>query len=167
MTANKKRKMAIRRVATASGHTYQATLRAMQRAPVDTASGRFETIVRETIRLAADYHADRKNSQGGNFVAMDQIEGIQAWLTNPKRLALLSYLDAQNEDDIYKLIAIMYAGRDNDSLPVLGRYVRRAFDTKEIAIVQMMGKAPLAEYLSNGLRAAREQAMSIEAPLRG
>ncbi len=89
---------------------------------------------------------------------MDLIE----YLRSPLRLKVLDHLNAQSDDDVYKMIALMYAGRDDDSIPLLVDHVRRTFREKTLAIRQMMEKSPLATYLRDGLRQARKQGVDLD-----
>lgn len=162
MTANKKRKKAIKRRASALGRSYQGMLRAEQGPP-----GRFESIVWKTIHLVdawREEEAKRGQSPGGSDY-LEQVGGVLdviEYLRNPLRLKLLDHLTAQSDDDVYKMIAVMYAGRDDDSIPLLIDHVRRTFPEKLLAIRQMMEKSPLASYLRDGLRQARIQGVDLE-----
>ncbi|WP_161967146.1 DUF3775 domain-containing protein [Fimbriiglobus ruber] len=68
--------------------------------------------------------------------------------------ALRNFLRSLSSESIYRLLLVMYLGRGDfgaDDLP--GSYValKETFGKPEWAASQMMEKAPLAEYLSDGL----------------
>lgn len=172
MTMDKKRKRAVRGLASATGRSYEGTLRAQRGVGGPPAPARFETIAQETIHLAAVWRGGHKNRTKDGMGSLEELadmgrfrERYEREHTNPKYLALLNHLQAQSEDDVFKLTAIMYAGQDDVDLLQFGSNIRGIFPTKDIAIIQMMSKAPLAEYLSSGLHVAREQGVSVEAPL--
>ena len=66
---------------------------------------------------------------------------------------------------IYQLVLLMYLGRGDfgpDELP--GRYeaLKQTFGDPEWAASQMMGKAPLAEYLSDGLLELKRHRIPVD-----
>jgi hypothetical protein len=72
----------------------------------------------------------------------------------PEEIQLRELLAGLPEDQIYKLIMIMYIGRDGFVVPDLAAYfeeMRRDFPRPEWAVSQMMGKASLDDYLTEGL----------------
>ena len=72
----------------------------------------------------------------------------------PEEKQLKELLSRLPPDDIYKLVLIMCLGRGDFGVEDLaGHYedLKSTFAKPEWAIAQMMGKAPLADYLTDGL----------------
>lgn len=89
---------------------------------------------------------------------------------DPFERAVRSYLQAQTEEDARKLLTVMYTGRDKmhggsaDPIPPLHRHLAGVARNKDVAIIIMMQKGPLAEYLANGIPEVKAQLIDIEAP---
>ena len=72
----------------------------------------------------------------------------------PQEVQLQKLLTELPEDMIYKLILIMYLGRgDFSTRDLAGHFeqMKETFAKPEWAVSQMMEKAPLADYLAQGL----------------
>jgi hypothetical protein len=72
----------------------------------------------------------------------------------PEKHELKSFLERLPSDFVYKLALLMYLGRGDYSTDELTEQydaIRKTFAKPELAISQMMEKAPLADYLSDGL----------------
>lgn len=71
----------------------------------------------------------------------------------PQESQLRRFLDDLSDEQIYQLILVMYLGRGDfgtDDLTKHYRMVKDRFPRRESAIAQMVGKAPLADYLTDG-----------------
>jgi Protein of unknown function (DUF3775) len=87
----------------------------------------------------------------------------------PEEIQLRELLSGLPEDMIYKLIMIMYIGRDGSGVPdVAGllQEMRRDFPKSEGAVSQMMGKALLDDYLTEGLAKLRNHNIDVDKLLR-
>src|SRR5208283_1381136 len=68
----------------------------------------------------------------------------------PEQQTLRNLLASLPEDDIYKLALLMYLGRgDFGAEDLAGHYetLKKRFATPDWAVAQLLGKAPLADYL--------------------
>lgn len=66
---------------------------------------------------------------------------------------------------IYRLILLMYLGRGDfpaGELQAALEYLKSTFPKPEWAVSQMMEKAPLADYLSDGLDELRKKAIDVD-----
>jgi hypothetical protein len=78
---------------------------------------------------------------------------------------LKALLSKMPEDIVYQLALIMYLGRgDFDVSDLAGQYeaLRENFDTPSAAISQMMEKAPLADYLMEGVEELKRNRLDID-----
>ena len=78
---------------------------------------------------------------------------------------LRQFLGRLSEDTVYKLALIMYLGRgdfDTSDLPGQYRALREDFDRPSAVIAQMMDKAPLAEYLQEGMKILTSQQINLD-----
>ena len=78
---------------------------------------------------------------------------------------LNSFFSSLPEDDIYKLILLMYLGRGDfgtHDLAMHFRTVKDRFRKREWAISQMKGKAPLADYLADGIEELRKSGIDMD-----
>lgn len=72
----------------------------------------------------------------------------------PESDRLKALLESLQPDDVYRLILIMYLGRGDfgtDDLAQQFQAMKETFEKPEYAIRQMIGKGPLATYLTDGL----------------
>src|SRR5436190_986922 len=77
----------------------------------------------------------------------------------PEERELRKFLATLSEDTICQLMLIMYLGRGDfgaDDLAENYEALNGAFGDSNLAVSQMMDKAPLADYLSDGLEALRQ-----------
>jgi hypothetical protein len=78
---------------------------------------------------------------------------------------LRDFLSTLSDEMIYQLILIMYLGRGDfgpDDLAGYYQALKGAFGGREYAISQMMDKAPLADYLLDGLEELRKHKMNVD-----
>jgi hypothetical protein len=83
----------------------------------------------------------------------------------PEEKELRALLATFSDEMIYQLILIMYLGREDFNTDDLaGHYqgLKNTFGDAEHAIAQMMGKAPLADYLSDGLEELRKHNINVD-----
>ncbi len=83
----------------------------------------------------------------------------------PEEQKLKDLLASLPEDAIYKLALIMYLGRgDFGTDDLAGRYqaLRETFGNPRWAASQMMGKTPLADYLTDGLAELRKAGIDMD-----
>jgi Protein of unknown function (DUF3775) len=81
---------------------------------------------------------------------------------------LQSLLEKLPEDLIYQLVLIMYLGRGDFSVHELEgnfKYLKDTFAKPEWAISQMLSKAPLADYLADGLAELQKHGLDVDALL--
>ncbi|MFO0845083.1 MAG: DUF3775 domain-containing protein [Gemmataceae bacterium] len=77
----------------------------------------------------------------------------------PERKKLRELLTRQAEDTIYQLLLVMYLGRGDFGPGELAEHfesLKEQFATPREAIAQLMGKAPLGDYLAEGLSALNQ-----------
>ena len=100
---------------------------------------------------------------------------IHAWEDSgpspPEAGQLNAYLKSLDSEDIYKIIMIMYLGREDFEVDQvrdvrdLDPYVddmKETFDTPSDAISQMISKSPLGEYLADGLAELEKRGIDID-----
>jgi hypothetical protein len=133
--------------------------------PLPTGWKGFGARVVDLIELAeaeARESTERDSRLGGDVTA-NAIDSIRN--RPPAYLALLAAVQAFDDADTKKLLALMYAGREKESLRTMHRTV--GLDTPDIqrsVIFSKRGSA-LPEYLRAGLEAARASSTDLDAPL--
>lgn len=85
----------------------------------------------------------------------------------PEEEKLRDLLDKLPDEDIYKLISIMYVGRGDfefeaDHIGEIYEQMKSTFDSPSIAASQMMSKGPLAEYLADGLAELEKKGVDVD-----
>lgn len=83
----------------------------------------------------------------------------------PAESELRSLLTSLPDATIYKLLLVMYLGRGDfgtDDLAATYDDLRDSFENPEYAASQMMGKAPLADYLADGLDELRRHRIDVD-----
>lgn len=83
----------------------------------------------------------------------------------PEEKELRDFLSSLPSDLVYKLILIMYLGRrdfDTRELPEQYEAMKETFEKPESATSQMLGKALLAEYLSDGLTELEKSGIDVD-----
>jgi hypothetical protein len=83
----------------------------------------------------------------------------------PEEKELRDFLTALSDELVYQLILIMYLGRGDFQVDDLQGYydmLKNKFDEPEYAVSQMMGKAPLADYLLDGLEEIRKHRINVD-----
>jgi hypothetical protein len=78
---------------------------------------------------------------------------------------LRRFLATLPADMIYRLLLVMYIGRGDfgtDDLPGSYETLKNTFAKPEFAVSQMMDKAPLADYLSDGLNEFRKHRINVD-----
>ncbi|HVC98874.1 MAG TPA: DUF3775 domain-containing protein [Pirellulales bacterium] len=117
-------------------------------------------VANKVINLAGkirEYYATELPKRHPNYPLVDPFEASMP--PPPEEKVLRSFLATLSEDMIYQLILIMYLGRGDfgtEDLAENHETLRGTFGGPEHAVSQMMGKAPLADYLSDGLEALRQ-----------
>jgi len=83
----------------------------------------------------------------------------------PEEGELRKLLSGLPEDDVYALALLMYVGRgdyERDDVSASLKEIRKTFDRPETAIAQMMQKAPLADYLRDGLDTLTRRGIDVD-----
>jgi hypothetical protein len=83
----------------------------------------------------------------------------------PEKQELKNLLASLPEDEIYKLILLMYLGRGDfviDDLAEQYETLRNRFAKPDRAIAQLMEKAPLADYLTAGLDELKKSGIDVD-----
>ena len=83
----------------------------------------------------------------------------------PEEAELRSFLEKLSDDEIYKLILLMYLGRGDFGTSDLAMHygtVRDRVRKREWAISQMEGKAPLADYLAEGMAELHKSGIDVD-----
>ena len=123
-------------------------------------------VAREVIRLggASRTYWDRelpKRHPNYPLVRPDEDSGPPP----PEEEELRHLLGSLPEEQVYALIALMYAGLgDFDVRYVLpaSQNMRKTFGSVDMAIAQMMGKRALAEYLEDALEDAEKRHVDLD-----
>jgi hypothetical protein len=88
----------------------------------------------------------------------------------PEEKELRKFLSTLSDEMIYRLILIMYLGREDFGVDDLARQyetLRSGFSDSEYAVTQMMNAAPLADQLLDGLDELRKHGIDVnELPLK-
>jgi hypothetical protein len=82
----------------------------------------------------------------------------------PEEKQLRAFLASLPEDLLNQLLLLMYLGRGDFGVDDLAGYyesLKGTFDGPEHAVAQMMDKAPLADYLSDGLEELRKHKINV------
>jgi hypothetical protein len=72
-----------------------------------------------------------------------------------------------SDDLVYRLLAVMYLGRGDFEPREIRQtydYLKTTFEKPEYAVSAMLGKAPLADYLSDGLSELRKHGIDPDSP---
>lgn len=83
----------------------------------------------------------------------------------PEEAALKELLERLPDEQVYKLLLVMYLGRGDfqaDELAKQHDYLEERFRKREWAISQMRGKAPLADYLTDGLAELKKNGIDLD-----
>jgi hypothetical protein len=83
----------------------------------------------------------------------------------PEEKELRDFLSALSDETIYQLILIMYLGRGDFGTDDLAGYyesLKGTLGDPEHAASQMMDKAPLADYLVDGLEELRKHKINVD-----
>jgi hypothetical protein len=83
----------------------------------------------------------------------------------PEEKELRDFLASLPEEKVYQLILIMYLGRGDFATKHLAEYyetLKGTFGDSEQAASQMMDKAPLADYLLDGLEELRKHRINMD-----
>lgn len=78
---------------------------------------------------------------------------------------LLKFLRSLPEEEIYRLLLVMYLGRGDfavDELTENYAGLKDAISEPEYAVAQMMGRGPLADYLCDGLEELRKHQIDVD-----
>ena len=83
----------------------------------------------------------------------------------PEQRELKDFLETLSDDTIYQLLLIMHLGRRDfgtDDLAASYDALKQTFKRPENAVSQMLGKAPLGDYLADGIEELRNQKINID-----
>jgi hypothetical protein len=128
----------------------------------------FLELVTEVARLA-----EARNSEQEAFKTRYGVEecvhlgseedALYMSAARPTEQRLRQYLEGLDEQNVLKLEAVMYGGREKDAdFRGLKEHLSA---TKEDAIETRLGKMPLGEYLIEGLVLAQQKWIDLEGPL--
>lgn len=98
-----------------------------------------------------------------NYPVIDSVGEIESPPEQEKKL--IEFLSSLPSDTIYQLISIMYLGRGDfeaDELAEHYEVLKNTIDEPEFAISQMIDKAPLGDYLADGLEELRKHDMNAD-----
>ncbi len=114
-------------------------------------------------RKVREYYATELPKQHPNYplIRLDEPETPPP----PEEQELRSFLASLDPEMVYQLILIMYLGRgdfDPDDLTESYEAVKNTFESAEMAASQMMEKAPLADYLADGLATLKKHKIGVE-----
>lgn len=83
----------------------------------------------------------------------------------PEKKKLRDLLASLPEDVIYTLVLLMYLGRGDFGTDDLAKHyetVKQKFAKPDWAASQLMGKAPLADYLSDGMAELKKSGIDVD-----
>jgi Protein of unknown function (DUF3775) len=83
----------------------------------------------------------------------------------PEEKKLKDLLTSLSADDVYKLTLLMYVGRGDFGTDDLAKHfgmLKKRFANPDNAIAQMMGKASLADYLTDGLAELEKSGIDLD-----
>jgi hypothetical protein len=86
-------------------------------------------------------------------------------LPPPEEKELEKFLASLSEEQVYRLILIMYLGRGDFGIDELAGYyeaLKGTFEDSRHAASQMMDKAPLGDYLLDGLKELRSHNIDVD-----
>ena len=114
-------------------------------------------------RKVRDYYAAELPKRHPNYplVGLDE-ESVPP---PPEEMELRDFFATLSEDTIYQLILIMYLGRGDFGTDDLADYYETLNDTfvdPNHAVSQMMDKAPLADYLADGIEELRKHNIKVD-----
>jgi hypothetical protein len=117
----------------------------------------------DLARKVREYYATELPKRHPNYpvVGLDE-ESVPP---PPEEKELRAFLKTLPEEMIYQLILIMYLGRGDFGTDDLAGYYESlagTFGVPEHAASQMMEKAPLADYLSDGLDELRKHKINVD-----
>lgn len=152
-----------------TGMSYQAALNST------SGPGRFEAILRGLIVLAHEWR-EKADEEFEELKAANPRKSVvdlmwkqlprdflrSSLMESPGEKALREYLEKLTYDEVINVITVMYCGRNREGFKGEKRNAYETFPTSERAIDQMTGKAPLAEYLRDGIAEVRRQGLDIE-----
>ena len=83
----------------------------------------------------------------------------------PEEQQLMELLSNLSAEEIYDLLLVMYLGRGDfgtSDLAANYRLISERFPTRERAISQLRGKAPLADYLTDGMAELKRNQIDLD-----
>lgn len=117
----------------------------------------------DLARKVREYYATELPKRHPNYPLVGLDEGSVP--PPPEEKELRDFLSTLSEDMIYQLLLIMYLGREDFGPENLGVYyedLKGSFGDAEHAALQMMDKAPLADYLLDGLEKLRQHKINVD-----
>jgi hypothetical protein len=129
----------------------------------DTSLSKAAQKVIDLARKVRDYYAYELPKRHPNYplVSLDD----KRVPPPPEEEELRTFLASLSDEMIYQLILLMYLGRGDfgtDDLAANYEDLKETFGKAEHAASQMMGKAPLADYLSDGLAELRKHEINVD-----
>lgn len=138
-----------------------------------TARGRFHDVVLRAVVLSARWREEVIATEPAVLVipspeADALVDSIldQTAAPAPAKQALRAFFMELPEEDVMKLQTLMYVGRPGggDSFGAMHRHLLGVTEDKNDAVRTMLGKTPLARYLTDGLAMALETGASLDTP---
>jgi len=117
----------------------------------------------DLARKVREYYASELPKRHPNYPVVGLEE--ESAPPPPEEKELRDFLSTLSEEMIYQLILIMYLGRGDFGTDDLAGYyatLKGAFGDPEHAASQMMDKAPLADYLLDGLEELRKHKINVD-----
>jgi len=117
----------------------------------------------DLARQISDYYTSELPKWHPNYPLVNL--GEESAPPPPEEKELQAFLASLPEETIYQLVLLMYLGRGDfgtDDLAGTHEDLKRTFGKAEHAASQMMGKAPLADYLADGLAELRKQGINVD-----
>jgi hypothetical protein len=124
----------------------------------------FAAVLDRVVQLARELHPAGQDVDRTDLVVRGGGGAAPPAGEAPARTRLREYLLGQPIDRVYMLAAVMYLGRGDfdsaDELTARFRQMGDAFQKSEWAINQLLGKSPLADYLTRGRERLAELGVS-------
>jgi hypothetical protein len=117
----------------------------------------------DLARKVREYYAAELPKRHPNYPVIGLDE--ESAPSPPEEKELSDFLAALPVEIIYQLILVMYLGRGDFGTNDLADYyetLKRTFSDPKHAASQMMGKAPLADYLLDGLEELRKHNINVD-----
>jgi hypothetical protein len=117
----------------------------------------------ELARKIREYYASELPKCHPNYPLIGP--GEESAPPPPEEKELRDFFATLSEDTIYQLLLVMYLGREDFAIDDLAEYhdaLKSSFGDVEYAASQMLDKAPLGDYLSDGLEELRKHKIDVD-----